>query len=120
MSAAHDRVQVSDPIGVKVGDAVVVGIAEGALIRASLLAYLLPLLFLIVAAYGVRTAGGAEGVSALVGILALCFGIWMAPGLAHRLSGQDEYRPRLLERSHPLTAAVSLPAPGLPGGDSTY
>lgn len=73
--ARVNRLLVADDIGVEVDDLVVIGIAEEALTRASLLAYVLPLVVLMLAAGAAQTAGAGEGMSALIGILGLVFGL---------------------------------------------
>lgn len=97
--ARLNRLRVLDGIGVEVDDQVVIGIAEGVLTRASLLAYLLPLFLLMLAAYGARTVGAGEGISALAGILGLCLGFWTTGRLTGGTAGREGYRPVLLRRS---------------------
>jgi sigma-E factor negative regulatory protein RseC len=97
--AQTHRLQVCDEIGVEVGDSVVIGIADAALTRASLLAYLLPLIVLVFVVYGAQTAGVGEGLSALVGLLGLCLGLWITGRLTGTSAGQEAHRPVLLRRS---------------------
>lgn len=94
--ARIDRLRVVNGIGAEVGDRVVIGIAEGALTRASLLAYLLPLLALMLAALGARMAGAGEGLGALAGILGLGLGFWIAGRATGGTAGREGYRPVLL------------------------
>ena len=108
--ARTNRLLVADGIGVEVDDLVVIGIAEEALTRASLLAYLLPLVVLMLAAGAAQTAGAGEGVSALIGILGLALGLRVAGGLADGKAGRDVHRPVLLRRSE---AQRSLASPVL-------
>jgi sigma-E factor negative regulatory protein RseC len=60
-----NRFSVTDPIGVAVGDPVVIGIADTALTRASLLAYLLPLVAMITTVFLAQRAGAGEALTAL-------------------------------------------------------
>ncbi|MES9993939.1 MAG: SoxR reducing system RseC family protein [Candidatus Thiodiazotropha sp.] len=46
----HTRLKVSNPIAAKPGERVIIGLAEGALLKISFLAYLLPLLCMILMA----------------------------------------------------------------------
>jgi sigma-E factor negative regulatory protein RseC len=93
-----NRFAVTDPIGVAVGDPVVIGIADSALTRASLLAYLLPLAALITTASLAQQAGASEALTALFGLLGLALGLWGTGRLARRSDGQVRFRPMLLRR----------------------
>jgi len=110
-AARSNRLQVSDAIGVEIGDLVIVGIADSALTQASLLAYLLPLVILIFAAYAAELAGAAEPFSALAGILGLCFGIWIIGRLTNATTWSEKTRPVLLRRSETPALVAPLPMP---------
>jgi sigma-E factor negative regulatory protein RseC len=101
-----NRLQVSDAIGLAVGDRVVIGIADGTLIRASLLAYLWPLVALALAAYIAQSTGASEGFSALVGILGLCVGLWITGRVTGGEAGRSRYRPVLLRRADLRRTAI--------------
>ena len=105
---AH-RLQVADPVGVEIGDTVVIGIADGILTRASLLTYLLPLIGLMAAAFFAQSAGAGEGGSALAGVLGLCAGLWLTARLTGGAAGRERYRPLLLRRAEPPGVLVSAP-----------
>jgi sigma-E factor negative regulatory protein RseC len=93
------RLQVRDDLGLRVGEQVVIGIPDAALTRASLAAYLLPLLALIAAALLAEAAGAGEGTTALAGLLGLGAGLWLAGRLTGGPLGRERYRPRLLRRA---------------------
>ena len=93
-----NRLQVADTLGLTVGDRVVIGISEGTLTRASLLAYLVPLVILVAAAVTARSSGAGEGVQALCGILGLGLGIWTAGRLTRGPAGRERFHPALLRR----------------------
>lgn len=91
-----------------VGDTVVVGISESALIKASLTAYVIPL----VAAFGFAALAqwidGRDGVSLVAMIAGLVLGLALARLRAARLSARGELAPRFLRRAagvtcHPVT-----------------
>jgi sigma-E factor negative regulatory protein RseC len=105
-----NRLQVADNIGVQVGDRVVIGIADGTLTRASLAAYVLPLLALMLAAFLAQSAGADEGGSALFGTLGLGVGLWVTGRLTGGPGGRERYRATLLRRVEPEGIDVS----GLP------
>jgi sigma-E factor negative regulatory protein RseC len=112
------RLVVTNSLGVRVGDAVVVGVPEGALLKAALAAYLMPLVGLLAGAImaqglvasmlpglGGDTAGLAGGALGFAGALLLL------RGYSRRLAADPRYRATLLRREAPA-APVSV---GLPG-----
>ena len=69
--------QVDNALGAEPGEAVVIGMAEGALLRATGLGYLLPLLALLGGA-GLGQWLGGELAAALAGLIALVLaGVWL-------------------------------------------
>jgi sigma-E factor negative regulatory protein RseC len=116
--ARTNRLQVADAIGVEVGDRVVIGIAEDALTRASLLAYLLPLVAMILAAGGAELAGAGEGAGVLLGILGLFLGIWIAGRSSGGAPGSEGYRPLLLRRADARAFIAPPPVSDGRGGRS--
>ena len=101
-----NRFQVADAVGVQVGERVVIGIADGTVTRASLVAYLLPLLALMLVAFLAQSAGVGEGLSALLGILGLCASLWITGRLVGGAAGRERYRPVVLRRVEPAEIAV--------------
>ena len=96
-----NRLCIADPVGLHPGEGVRIAISADTLIRASLIAYLLPLLTLIAAA-GLATAGGlAEGTVALLGLVGLGLGLWLSGRLTGGTEGRERYRPSLVERIRP-------------------
>jgi sigma-E factor negative regulatory protein RseC len=104
-----NRLRVSDDIGVEVGERVVIGISDSALTRASLLAYLLPLVALMLSAFATRRAGAEDGVVALIGILGLALGLLVTGRLTGGVSARDRFQPVLLRRLGPRGIRVSGP-----------
>jgi len=102
--ARVNRLRVTDCIGVEVGDRVVIGIADSVLTQASLLAYLMPLIALMLSAFAAQSAGLGEEISALIGLLGLCGGLWVTGRVAGGAVGGDRFRPVLLRKA--LTAKV--------------
>lgn len=81
---------------VAVDDAVVVGIAEGAFVKASLALYLLPLLLLFLGAGLADMLLLGEGVTALAGMLGLLSGLGVVRLVSHRWQRAREYHPVLM------------------------
>ena len=108
------QVRVPNVLGVSVGDDVVLGVPETALLGASALMYLVPLLTMILAAVATRQwFTTADGWIALAGLVGLAAGFVLVGQVwAPRAQGLD-FQPRLLRRvvadEHSKIAACSLP-----------
>ncbi len=98
-SGRASQVKVARTLDVNVGDLVLVGIAEEALLKASFLAYLLPLLLMIICA-GLAEAAFLlpDPIVALVGVLGLAVGLMLVKTLSFRLSCNPSYHPQLLRK----------------------
>lgn len=68
------RFRVRNPVGARVGEAVIVGIDDGAILQSSLAAYIVPLLLLISGAVLGAAAGGEPG-SIAGAAVGLCAGL---------------------------------------------
>lgn len=105
--APRSRLRIDDAQGLRVGEQVVIGIPDGTLVRASFVAYLIPLLFLI-AGSGVAThLGAGEGGVALTGLAGLGIGFWVSGRLTGGPSARERYRPVLVRRA--ASAEVGIP-----------
>jgi len=101
--------QVKSDVFVQVGDKVVVGIEENAFLRASLLVYFLPLVFMMgfallghfiyLPATPVNaTFEGNNGVVIIFAFLGLLAGFVCVHVVSKKLSNNDQYRTRLLNK----------------------
>lgn len=105
VGAPRSRLRIEDAEGLRVGEQVVIGIPDGILVRASLVAYLLPLLFLIAAAGSATRLGAGEAGVALTGLVGFGIGLWLSGRLTGGPSARARYRPVLVRRG---TSAVAL------------
>lgn len=107
------RVKALNPIAAKSGETVVLGLAEEALVRGSLMMYGVPLLGLI---FG-GTAGAAlanmwglantDALSALFGILGLVAGFYVVHLFNRRVARSEQYQPVILRHcDHSPSSAV--------------
>ncbi|MBT9613232.1 MAG: SoxR reducing system RseC family protein [Burkholderiales bacterium] len=95
--------RVNNPIEAKVGEQVMLGLEEGAFLKSAFLAYLLPLVALIMGAMiGLWLAGPAgardlyAGLGGLAGLIASAFGIkWLNPILFDKNRAQPVILRRL-------------------------
>jgi sigma-E factor negative regulatory protein RseC len=94
------RVRALNAAGARVGDEVVIGIREQALVQGSVLVYAVPLLALLVgAALGAQLGGGSEGLSVLLGMGGLGLSLlWVHRYATRRLSRDTRYQPVILRR----------------------
>ncbi|GGO82453.1 hypothetical protein GCM10011348_23880 [Marinobacterium nitratireducens] len=84
-------------VDVRVGDRVVVGINEGAFLKASLLLYTLPLLLLFAGGYLGTLRSDSELPAILGAGIGLAAGLLIARTLGQRLGRSCRYRPELLK-----------------------
>ena len=98
-SGRAQQLKVENRLSVSVGDEVVVGIPESALLKASLVLYLVPLLAMIAAALGVRElVSSADGWVMLGGFSGLGAGFWLARQFSLCRQTDQSFHPRLLRR----------------------
>lgn len=104
----RNRLVVENRLDARPGDRVVIGIPDALLVRASLLAYLLPLLSML----GAAAAGEAVGLPAnWMSLLALC-GLAMGFFMVHRATRgwtSQRYKPQLLRIAAAAYQRVEVP-----------
>jgi sigma-E factor negative regulatory protein RseC len=94
-----------NPIGAGPGDPVVLGLPEGALLQASFVVYLVPLLAMIgggiVGDYiaALFAPSYAQSSSVLGGLGALAAALWWLGRFSRTKSSDDLYRPRIIRRA---------------------
>ncbi|MBI3772687.1 MAG: SoxR reducing system RseC family protein [Gammaproteobacteria bacterium] len=101
-----DKVKVLNPVGAKIGDKVVVGLQESALLRGSLAIYFVPLVLMIIGAL----VGGAvavnlgyvanDGVTAVAGLLGLALGFVWVRFFSSRIAADSRYQLLILRLDH--------------------
>ena len=104
------RMQAIDEVGVVPGDVVIVGLAESALLRASLAVYILPIAALLAAAVGMSWVFPDRGEAAVVmaGLTGLAAGfgwIWLRSA---KVSSDTSMRPSILRRDYHLPRSVAV------------
>ena len=93
------RFQIANDDGLRVGERVVVGVRENAVLRASLTAYAIPLAILLIAGALAQWAAGNDFVTMAAMLAGLVFGLWLARMIAGRLMARGELAPRFLRRA---------------------
>jgi len=94
------RVRALSTLSLQPGDAVIVGLAEGALLRGSLLVYLLPLALLVAGALlgQAAFAGAGEEPVILSGAVGLGLGFLAARVVSRRLRSDTRFQPVVMRR----------------------
>ncbi len=92
---------LSEP-GLRPGDEVIVGLAEGALLRGALLVYLLPLALLLAGALlgQIVFAGAGEEPVVALGVVGLGLGFLAVRVLSRRLQCDTRFQPVVLRRAN--------------------
>lgn len=102
----ENLLRLANPLGVVAGDRVVIGVSNALLLKASMLAYLLPLVsFIAVVGIG-QWLGLDEEVSTILGFAGLGAGLWLTNHLTGGRHGREAYCPVMLRRAgaeFPLT-----------------
>lgn len=113
-------------IGAAPGDRVVLGVPEDALLEASFMAYLVPLLAMI----GGGIAGdqiavllapaNAQALSVLCGLAALVAALWWLGKVSRAKASDERYRPRILRLALESGRPLRLSSLDLPRKNPTY
>ena len=93
------RFQLVNDFGLRVGERVVVGIRENALLRASITAYVIPLATLLVTGTLAQWVAGNDFVTMAAMLAGLVFGLWLARVRAGQLVAKGELSPRFIRRA---------------------
>lgn len=95
------RFSLDNPAHLRVGERVVVGVDDRALIKGALTAYALPLLTALTAGGLAQGAAGDDLITMASMVSGLFFGLAVARIAARHLSARGELAPRFLRRAQP-------------------
>ncbi len=111
-SGGQVRVRAISELSLQPGDAVIVGLADGVLLRGALLAYLLPLALLLAGALLGQAvfAGAGEEPVVVSGVLGLGLGFLAVRVLSRRFRDDVRYQPVVLRRTTATVAGSMLSA----------
>jgi sigma-E factor negative regulatory protein RseC len=93
------RFQLPNDSNLRVGDRVVIGIAENTLVRASLTAYAIPLITLLISGGLAQWAAGNDLITVAAMTVGLALGLWLSRLSAGRLQDKGELSPRFIRRA---------------------
>ena len=94
------RFSLENHPGLVVGERVVVGIRENALLKASLTAYAIPLGTMLGAGVMAQWAAGSDGITMVAMIAGLAIGLGIARLSAGHLSSRGDLSPRFIRRAN--------------------
>jgi len=100
-SLAARRFTIVNDHGLNVGERVVVGVSETTLVRASWVAYAIPLLGMLAASVTADLWAKNDGLTALAAIAGLGLGLLVARFRAGRMAERGELMPRYLRHAAP-------------------
>jgi sigma-E factor negative regulatory protein RseC len=105
LGTRRNRVRVLSDLPLRVGDRVVIGVHEQALVRGSLAVYAVPIVLMLLGALvgelGARQFlwQSAEAASTLLGIAGLAGGLWWLRRFTRRIQSDENYQPLVLRRA---------------------
>ena len=100
MAKRQRRIRVLNSLSLQVGDEVVIGLAEQALLQGATAVYLLPLLCLFLGAgLAELIHSGAEGLRVLLGMLGLTVGLLWLRSYSGRIQDDERFQPVVLRRA---------------------
>lgn len=94
------RFQLENHPGLIVGERVVVGIRENALLKASLTAYAIPLATMLGAGAMAQWLAGSDGITMSAMLAGLALGLGLSRLTAGRLSSRGDLAPRFIRRAN--------------------
>jgi len=113
-AASTQEMKVLNPIDAKPGDAVVLGLEEGALLRSSLTVYIVPLVLLIIGglfgewmAPALDLESHSEFLSIPAALIGLAIGFMWVRHIGLRMARDDRYMAVILRRAEPELSQVS-------------
>lgn len=95
------RFPLANPAQLAVGERVVIGVKETALVKASMTAYGIPLIFMLVAGALAQWLDGRDGATLLGMLGGLAVGVLLSRWQARHLSARGELAPQFLRRALP-------------------
>ncbi len=94
----RNRLRVLAEIPLQVGDEVIVGIDQRALVRGSLAVYIVPLLLMFLSAGVAEFVADSEGATLLFGAFGLGVGFWRLDAFNRRIRDDSRFHPVVLRR----------------------
>ena len=100
--ATMTSIKAQSQLSLRVGDSVVIGIPENTLIKGSLLAYLLPLVFMLLICWLLTWQGYQESTIILFGFFSLFLSFYLLRSIIKKSSFQHSLEPQVLKVLVPI------------------
>ena len=104
-----NRIRVRNSLNLRIGQGAVIGIHESALLKASLIAYLMPMFAMVITAMVAAQGGASDGVVALSSMVGLAVGLLFLQRLGISTKHED-YQAALLRQALRQTPDVNQPS----------
>jgi len=104
----ENLLRLDNSLDAAVGEQVVIGVSDALLLKASAMAYLLPLTVLIAAVAVGQWLGLGDELSTLLGFTGLGLGLWFTNRITGGARGRGTYCPVMLHRARPAFMAGSI------------
>lgn len=92
----RNRLQLENTLGATIGQQIVIGIPDDLLIRASLWAYLLPILMMILFTLAGNLTGASDGLQSLMALMGLAIGFVLLHRVTRSASSEQRFKPQFL------------------------
>lgn len=102
------RLRLDNPGGIKTGDNAVIGIPDQILSIASLTAYLIPLIGMIVFAITSRGLGHSEITQAVAAVCGLILGLWLVGRITRSSGRKQKFAPVLIRFNRESSLSVEF------------
>lgn len=107
-SLKRNVLQMQNTLQAKKGQRVVIGIPDSTLVRASVWAYLVPLIFMVAATMIAVSVGASDALQALIAVAGLVMGFLVVKRVMSRVAANDQFEPQLLRFEGAQTVSVEL------------
>lgn len=108
MGNRRTRLKAINQAHADIGDRVVIGVQEQALLKGSLYAYILPLLTLLAGALLFETLFASEGLTVLGGLAGLLLGFVFLQRLSLRVAGDARFQAVVLRQEKAETGVINI------------
>lgn len=90
------------------GQRVVIGIPDSTLVKASVWAYLVPIVFMVAATMVALSIGAGDALQAMAAAVGLLLGFMVVKRVMSRVTEKDQFEPQLLRFEGTLSVSVDL------------
>jgi len=104
----RSRIKALNNLPIVVGDQVVIGLEEQALIKGSIAVYAMPLLAMLGGALLLELMFASEGLTVLGGLMGLMLGFWWLKGFSRRVQSDRQYQAVVMRKADAGSCQIDL------------